>query len=319
MRISSLDSFTADQGDDRAWESLRRLGEVSAHARSRSDEVVARCAGAHAVLTNKVAIGAEVMAALPELRYIGVMATGTNIVDLKAAAERSIVVTNVPGYSTESVAQLVFALALHLLMDVAGHDAAAKAGRWSAGPDFCFFLKPLVELSGKTLVVVGMGAIGSAVGRIGSAFGMRVVSAQVPGSSSANRMPLDEALALADIVTLHCPLTPATKGLVGATFLAALKPGAIVINTGRGPLVDEDALADALASGRLGGAGLDVLAQEPPASGHRLLDGRAPGAGRLVVTPHIGWGTVEARQRLTAQVAANLAAFGAGQPINRVA
>jgi glycerate dehydrogenase len=317
MRIVLLDSFPADQGDT-SWPGLRQLGEIVVYPRTPPQLVLERSAGAQALLTNKVVLSDELMAALPDLRYIGVTATGTNVVDLDAAKARDIAVTNVPAYSTDSVAQLVFALILHFTFDVTGHDDAVKAGRWAAGPDFCFFQRPLTELAGKTMVIVGYGAIGKTVGRIATAFGMRVIPAQVPRSASADRMPLAEALPLADVVTLHCPLTPATRGLVGHDFLASLKPGAILVNTSRGPVVDETALIDALRSGRLGGVGLDVLGVEPPAKDHPLLAADASWAGRLVVTPHLGWGTVEARRRLATCVAGNLAAFIAGQRMNRV-
>lgn len=320
MRIVVLDSFTTDQGTD-CWQDLRALGTVEVHARTPVTEVSARARGAEVVLTNKAIVNAEAIATLAAagLRYIGVMATGTNVVDLAAAKQHGVVVTNVPGYSTESVAQLVMALVLHLANDVAGHSARVKAGDWAACPDFCFFTKPLTELAGKTLVIIGQGAIGGALARIAGAFGLRVIAAAVPGSSTPGRMPLAEALPQADVVSLHCPLTPATQGLVNADFLARLKHGALLINTGRGPLLDEAAVVQALASGQLGGLGIDVLSKEPPAAGHPLLDPTPTWASRVVVTPHIAWGTVEARTRLVAEVVANLAAFNAGQPRNRVA
>lgn len=317
MRIVLLDSFAADQGDS-AWPALRALGDLTVYPRTPTGLVLERSAGAQALLTNKVVLSAELMAGLPDLRYIGVTATGTNVVDLDAAGARNIAVTNVPAYSTESVAQLVFAMILHFAFDVSAHDAAVKAGRWAGGPDFCFFLQPLRELAGKTMVVVGFGAIGKAVARIATAFGMKVITAQVPGSANVDRVSLAAALPLADVVTLHCPLTPATRGLVDRNFLAALKPGAILVNTSRGPVVDESALLDALRDGGLGGAALDVLGTEPPAAGHPLLDPGAPWARRLVVTPHLGWGTVEARKRLAECVVANLAAFIAGERLNRI-
>jgi glycerate dehydrogenase len=321
MRIVVLDGFPADQGDAAVWDGLRALGEVVAHPRTRPGELLERCRGADAVLTNKVEIGADTLGARPEIRYVGVTATGTNIVDLDAARARGVAVTNVPGYAADAVAELVFALVLHLARDVAGHAAAVRAGAWAASPDFCFFLGPQLELAGKTLVVIGSGAIGGAVARIGGAFGMRVVQAAVPGAparSGQARVPLAEALPLADVVTLHCPLTRETRGLADARFFAALRPGAILVNTSRGPLVDEAALVGALASGRLRGAGLDVLSVEPPAAGHPLLDPAAPWAARLVVTPHIAWGTVEARRRLVEAVTANLHAFLDGAHLNRV-
>lgn len=320
MRIVVLDSFTTDQGED-CWQGLRTLGTVELQVRTPVAEVVARARGAEVVLTNKAVVNAESIAALASagLRYIGVMATGTNVVDLAAAKHHGVVVTNVPGYSTESVAQLVMALVLHLSNDVAGHSARVKAGEWAACPDFCFFTKPLVELAGKTLVIVGMGAIGGALARIATAFGMRVMPAAVPGSATPGRLPLADALPQADVVSLHCPLTPATQGLVNTDFLARLKRGALLINTGRGPLLDESAVVQALASGHLGGLGIDVLGKEPPAPGHPLLDPTPAWASRVVVTPHIAWGTVEARARLVGEVVANLGAFISGQPRNRVA
>jgi glycerate dehydrogenase len=322
MRIVILDSFAADQGDPAiGWDGLRALGTLTVHPRSTPDEVLERCRDANAVLTNKVEIPADVIAALPALRYIGVMATGTNMVDLEAARAHGVAVTNVPAYSTDAVAQLVFALVLALTHDVAGHAAAVKAGAWAASPDFSFFLRPLVELAGKTLVVVGSGNIGGAVARIGEAFGMHVLRAAVPGAPprpGTSRAKLVEALGEGDVVSLHCPLTPATRGLVDARFLAAMRPRAILINTGRGLLVNENDLIAALATGRLGGVGLDVLATEPPPPDHPLLDPRAPWAGRVIVTPHIGWGTFEARRRLEQAVARNLKAFVEGERLNRI-
>ena len=291
-RLVVLDSFAIDQGEpEAAWGELAALGELVVHAQTEPQEIAARCAGALAVFSNKLARAA------------------------------GLAVTNVPGYATESVAELVFALILHFSHDVAGHNAAVKVGVWAASSDFCFFRQPLIELAGKTLVVVGAGAIGGAVARIGEAFGMEVVRAAVPGAPvrpGAPRTPLAEAWPRADFISLHCPLTEATRGLVSADFLAALKPGAFLINTGRGGLVDEAALIAALTGGRLGGAGLDVLSVEPPPPNHPLTDPRAPWAGRVVVTPHIGWGTVEARRRLLTETALNLKAFLAGQRRNRI-
>jgi len=321
MRIVALDSFATDQGaPDAFWGPLKALGEVLLHPRTAPGDLLARCQGAGAVLTNKVALGAAQLAALPELRYVGVVATGTNVIDLDAARAAGVVVTNVPGYSTEAVAQLVFALILQFTHDVAGHAAAVRAGDWAAAPDYCFFRQPLTELAGKTMALLGSGAIGEAVARIAGAFGMRVVRAAVPGSPTrAPRVPLNEALALADVVSLHCPLTPATQGMVDARFLQAMRPDAILINTGRGALVDEGALAQALEEGRLRGVGLDVLSAEPPPGDHPLTRADAAWSRRVVITPHIGWGTIEARHRLARAVADNLEAFLAGQPRNRVA
>jgi glycerate dehydrogenase len=321
-RVVVLDGFAIDQGEPAAvWRELALLGDLTVFPQTEAAQVVARAGDAAALLTNKTPLGAAELAALPRLRYIGVTATGTNVVDLAAACAAGVAVTNVPGYATESVAELVFALILHFAFDVADHNAAVKAGVWAASPDFCFFRQPLIELWGKTLVLVGAGAIGGAVARVAEAFGMRVIRAAVPGAPAhpdRPRVPLEEALPAGDFVSLHCPLTESTRGLVGPAFLARLKPGAILINTGRGALIDEAALIEALQAGRLGGAGLDVLATEPPPPAHPLTDPRAPWAGRVVVTPHIGWGTVEARARLVAEVTRNLQAFLRGEPRNRV-
>jgi glycerate dehydrogenase len=317
MRIVLLDSFATDQGET-AWPGLRALGDLSVFARTPPELVLERCADAEAVLTNKVILSAPILAALPRLRYVGLTSTGVNVVDLATARPRGIAITNVPAYSTESVAQLVFAMILHFAFRPSDHDRAVKAGAWARNPDFCFFLAPLRELAGKGLVVLGQGAIGRAVSRIGAAFGMKIVAAAVPGSTTQDRVPLMQALSIADVVTLHCPLTPSTQGLVGRDFLAALPAHAILINTSRGPVVDEAALVEALAAGKLGGVGLDVMEREPPRPDHPLLAADAPWADRLLVTPHLGWGTVEARRRLADEVTRNLEAFLAGQRRNRV-
>jgi glycerate dehydrogenase len=319
VRIVILDSFAADQGEDAAWEALAGLGELVIHPRSPASAIIERARHAEAIVTNKALIGPETIAALPGLRYIGVSATGTNVVDLGAARARGIAVTNVPGYAAESVAQLTFAFVLQLAIDVGAHSAAVKAGRWAATEDFCFFLRRLPELSGKTLAVLGLGAIGSAVARIAAGFGMKVIAAAVPGSPTAEgRVRLADALAAADVITLHCPLTAATANMVDRRFLAQVKKSAILINTSRGGLINEADLVGALSRGHLAGVGLDVLAREPPPADHPLTDPRAPYASRVLVTPHLGWGTVEARARVREQVAENLRAFVTGQRLNRV-
>jgi len=316
--LTILDAFTTDQGDRSVWQPVQALGPAIIHDRTPADQVIARCQGATAVLTNKALLPAAVITALPQLRYVGVMATGTNVVDLAACRAQGIVVSNVPGYSTASVAQLVVALILHFTNDVAGHAQRVRTGTWESCADFSFFTKPLHELAGKRLLIIGAGAIGRAVARIAEALGMTVVLGQVPGSTSADRMPLAEAIPHADIISLHCPLTEATRHLVDREFLARCKGQAILINTGRGPLIDEAALVEALAAGHLAGVGLDVLGTEPPNQGHPLLRADAPWHDRLAVTPHIAWGTVEARQRLVSEVVANLAAFQRGEVRNRV-
>ncbi len=316
--LTVLDAFTADQGDRSRWEPLRALDALTVYDRTRADQIAARCAGVRAVFTNKVPFTAATLAALPDLRYIGIMATGTNVVDLAACKEHGIVVTNVPGYSTASVAQCVIALVLHFTNDVAGHAQRVGAGAWATSEDFCFFTRPLHELAGKRVLIIGAGAIGRSVARLAEAFGMTVVYGQVPGSSSSERVPLDQALPEADVISLHCPLTSATRHMVGRDFLSRCKPNAILINTGRGPLIDEDALAHALGAGQLAGVGLDVLCDEPPAANHPLLRADAPWHDRLAITPHIAWGTCEARQRLINEVTANYAAFQRGELRHRV-
>ena len=317
MKIVVLDGYTANPGD-LDWSPLMALGEVTVHERTPAALSVARAAGAQVVLTNKVMLGAAEMAALPELRYIGVLATGYNVVDVAAARARGVVVTNVPAYSTPSVAQHVFALLLELTRGAGHHAALVRQGRWSAAPDFAFWTTPQVELAGLTFGIVGFGAIGQAVARIALAFGLRVlVHTRTPDPATwpeVTFVALDRLFAEADVVSLHCPLTGETQGMVNAPRLATMKPTAYLLNTGRGPLVDEAALAAALHAGRIAGAGLDVLAQEPPAVDNPLLV-----APNCVITPHLAWATKAARQRLLDVAVDNVREFLAGREQNRVA
>jgi glycerate dehydrogenase len=316
MKIVLPDAFTANPGD-LSWSELEKLGVCEFHDRTPVAEMVARCAGAAVVLTNKAVLNAEIIAALPELKYIGVCATGYNVVDVAAAKERGIVVTNVPGYSSASVAQLVFALILELTHAVGRHADSVAAGKWQACADFSFSEQPLLELEGRTLGVVGYGDIGASVARIGLAFGMKVLASKRTWSQSppegVTPAETDEIFAQSDVISLHCPLTDATKHLVGPRTLALMKPTAYLINTGRGPLIDEAALAAALQAGQIGGAGLDVLSVEPPSAGNPLI-----GAPNCLITPHVGWATREARARLIAQVVANLNAWQEGSAVNVV-
>lgn len=316
MKIVLLDAHTANPGDV-SWQPLEELGSCTIHPRTPAAETVTRCAGAQAVITNKATLTREMLEALPDLKYIGVTATGYNIVDTAAARERGIVVTNVPGYSTPAVAQLVFALLLELTNHVGHHARSVVEGRWAACPDFCYWDHPVIELSGRTLGVVGFGDIGAAVASIGQAFGMRVLASRrewkSPPPAGIEAATTDEIFAQADAISLHCPLTEATRHLVGERTLDLMKPEAFLINTGRGPLVDEAALAAALNAGRIAGAGLDVLSVEPPSAGNPLI-----GARNCLITPHIGWASREARVRLIEQTAANLRAFLAGTPVNVV-
>ncbi|NBV46106.1 MAG: D-2-hydroxyacid dehydrogenase [Planctomycetia bacterium] len=310
MQIVILDGHTTNPGD-LSWAPLERLGTLTVFDRTPAAEVVARARGADVVLTNKTPLPADVIANLPAARLIGVLATGFNVVDAAAARARGIPVVNVPEYSTPNVAQATFALLLELTNRTGHHDRAVHEGRWAAGPDFCFWDGDLVELAGKTFGIVGHGRIGQAVGRIAAAFGMEVIHARrraAPGS-----VTVDELFATADVVSLHCPLSAETQGLVDARRLGLMKATAYLLNTSRGPLVDEAALAAALAAGRIAGAGLDVLSVEPPGHANPLLT-----APRCVITPHIAWATRAARERLIATVAANVAAFAAGTPVHVV-
>jgi glycerate dehydrogenase len=310
-RIVVLDGYTLNPGD-LDWAPLHAIGQCVIHDRTPPELVAQRAAGAEIVLTNKALLPRETIQRLPALRYIGVLATGYNVVDVVAAREKGIPVTNVPGYGTASVAQHVFALLLELTQRTGHHAQTVRDGRWSAGPDFCYWDFPLIELAGRTLGIVGYGEIGRAVARIGLAFGMNVIASTRTPRAAAEGVafvPLEELLRRSDVVTLHCPLTDETRGLINAGRIALMKPTAFLINTGRGPLVVEADLAAALNSGRLAGAGLDVLATEPPPATNPLLT-----AKNCLITPHIAWATREARQRLLGIAVGNIQAFLAGQP-----
>lgn len=312
MNIVILDGLTTNPGD-LSWKPLERLGAVTVLDRTPAADVVARAAAADAILTNKCPIGREQILALPSLKYIGVLATGFNIVDVVAARERGIVVANVPDYSTPNVVQATFALLLELTNHVGHHDATVHAGRWAACPDFCYWDGELVELAGLTLGIVGYGRIGRGVAAVGRAFGMRVIHHRRQAGGDPECVDLDTLFRKSDVVSLHCPLTPETKGMVDARRLALMKPTAFLINTARGPLVVEADLAAALDAGRIAGAGIDVLAVEPPPASNPLLTARG-----CIITPHIAWATRNARRRLIDVTAANLAAFVAGRPQNVV-
>jgi glycerate dehydrogenase len=313
--IVVLDGFALNPGD-LSWDGLAALGRVVVHERTPPEELLHRARGAFSLLANKTVLPAPALAALPDLRYIGVLATGTNNVDLAAARRLGVAVTNVPAYSTDSVAQLAFALLLALAHHAEEHSRLVREGRWAASPDFSWHHHPLVELAGKTMGVAGYGAIGRRAAALARAFGMKVLASTRtprPPEEGVTFVPLDELFLASDVVSLHCPLTPATAKMVDARTLALMKPGAFLINTARGGLVDEQALADALNEGRVAGAGVDVLAQEPPRHGSPLLTAR-----NCVITPHIGWATHQARSRLMAEAVENLRAFLEGQERNRV-
>jgi len=315
MKITVLDGYCLNPGD-LSWDTLRALGELDAFDRTRADQVVERAAGAEIVFTNKTPLSAEALAQLPTLRYIGVLATGYNIVDVAAAQRQNIVVTNIPTYGTASVAQFVFALLLELCHNVKLHSDAVRAGEWTRSPDWSFWKTPLVELAGKTMGIVGFGRIGRHTARIADALGMRVIASDTfhgedPALTDFRWGSVEEVLGESDAVSLHAPLFPETRGMINAQSLRLMKPSAFLINTSRGPLVVDQDLADALNAGRLAGAGLDVLSIEPPAADNPLLSAR-----NCLVTPHMAWATREARARLMDLAVENLTAFLAGSPKN---
>ena len=314
MNLVILDGYSVVQ-NDLNWQSMSLLPEVSVQVydRTAAGDVVERSREADAVLTNKVVFSREVISQLPHLRYIGVLATGYNVVDIEAAHERGIIVTNIPAYSTPSVAQLTFAHLLNVTNNVAHYAEENRKGVWTQSPDFMWMDTPLMELQGKTFAIRGMGNIGREVARIAQAFGMRVVavSRQTQMPEGVEKIAWDDALKEADVLSLHCPLTKETQHLMNAQSLAMMKPSAILINTGRGPLVDEDAVAQALTDGRLYAYCADVLSIEPAKADNPLL--KAP---RCYLTPHIAWASREARQRLIDIATQNLAQFLNGTPIN---
>lgn len=317
MKIVALDGYAANPGD-LSWDELKALGECVIYDRTAPEEVLERAADAEVVLTNKVVITAEMMAALPQLKYIGVMATGYNIVDIDAARERGIIVTNIPSYSTDSVAQMVFAHILNIAQQVQHHSEAVHQGRWTSSKDFCFWDTPLIELRGKKIGIVGLGHTGYTTARIAIGFGMEVYaytsksSFQLP--PEIKKMELDQLFSECDIISLHCLLTDKTRELVNAARLKLMKPTAILINTGRGQLVNEQDLADALNNGQIYAAGLDVLSQEPPKADNPLLTAR-----NCYITPHIAWASAAARERLMGILLDNLKGYMEGKVINNVA
>ena len=317
MKIVVLDGYCLNPGD-LSWDALRRFGEVEVFDRTAPEETAARLDGAAIALTNKTRLPAAILRQTADLRYIGVLATGYDIVDVAAAREHGILVTNVPTYGTASVAQFVFALLLELCHNVKLHAEAVRAGEWARSPDWSFWKSPLVELAGKTMGIVGFGRIGRQTGRIADAMGMRVIAADAvqkdaPDYPGFRWAAAEELLRESDVVSLHAPLLPETRGMIHAGTLALMKPTAFLINTSRGPLVEAQALADALNAGRLAGAALDVLVTEPPPADSPLLTAR-----NCLVTPHIAWATREARSRLMQAAVDNVAAFAAGQPRNVV-
>jgi glycerate dehydrogenase len=315
MNIVYLDGYTLNPGD-LSWAPLEKLGKLTIYDRTEPEKIVERAAEADVILTNKVVLDAHTLAQLPHLRYVGVTATGYNIIDLKAASAQGITVTNVRGYSTTAVAQHTFSLLLALTNRTELHSRSAKAGDWTHAVDWCYWKTPLVELSGKTLGLIGLGDIGTQVARIALAFGMRVLAhrkSSAPAGDGIELVELERLFKESDVVSLHCPLTNETSGIINADSLGKMKPSAYLINTGRGGLINELHLAEALNEGRLAGAGVDVLSTEPPQATNPLLT-----AHNCLVTPHIAWALYESRERLMQLTADNIAAYQQGTPINVV-
>ena len=316
MNLVILDGYTTNPGDC-SWDSIAKFGSLDVYERSAVSEIQQRAVNADVVLTNKTPLSAEIIANLPKLKLICVLATGVNVVDLEAAQARGITVCNVPGYSTPNVAQAVFALLLELTNQTAVHAAEVRSGAWSSCPDFCFWRGELVELDGRTLGLIGYGAIGQAVAAVGRAFGMTVMAARRKKSSDSDGVmyvDTDTIFRESDVVSLHCPLTPETQELVNARRLEAMKSTAYLINTSRGGVIHEQDLADALNEGKNCRAGLDVLSAEPPPVSNPLLT-----AKNCLITPHIAWASRAARQRLIAATSGNIGGFLDGSPQNVVA
>ena len=317
MKIVVLDGYTENPGD-LSWEGFEALGDMTVYDRTAADEILARAKGAQVLLTNKTPLNAETLAALaPELQYIGVLATGYNVVDIAAARSHGVPVCNIPTYGTAAVAQFVMALLLELCHHVGDHSRSVKAGDWSRCPDFCYWNTPLIELAGKTFGVVGYGRIGRAAAKLAAAFGMEVLACDAHASAGsdgvARMVSLEELLAASDVISLHCPLLESNRGMINREAIARMKDGVLLINTSRGPLIDEQALADTLHTGKVAGAGLDVLTVEPARPDNPLM--KEP---NCLITPHIAWAPKESRQRLMDIAVDNLKAWLAGSPQNVV-
>lgn len=317
MKIVILDGYTENPGD-LSWKGFEDLGALTVYDRTPAEQIVARIGDAEAVIVNKVPITAETMDACPSIKYIGVLATGYNVIDVAAAKQRGIAVTNIPTYGTAAVAQMAFALLLEICHHAAHHSNAVHEGRWENNIDWCFWDYPLIELAGKTIGIIGFGRIGQNVGQIAQAFGMKVLAYdtyQNPAliSDTCRYADLDEIFAAADVISLHCPLFDSTLGIINKDAIAKMKDGVIILNNSRGPLIVEQDLANALNSGKVYAAGLDVVSTEPIKGDNPLLT-----AKNCFITPHISWAPKESRQRLMDIAVANLSAFIAGEPVNVV-
>lgn len=307
MKIVVLDAHAVNPGD-LSWKRFENLGQISIYERTPADQVIERIGDAQIVLTNKVVLPADVFEAVPTIRWVGILATGYEIVDIKAAREKGVPVCNVADYSTVAVAEMVFALLFELCRRVGAHSDAVMQGEWTSSPDFCFWKYPQSEIYGKTMGIVGLGNIGLQVARIAQAFGMNVAahstSRPLPQTDTLRYAKIDELFAAADVLSLHCPLTEQTRGLIGKEAIGKMKPGALVINTARGALVDEHAMADALCSSRIAGFACDVVSVEPMRDDNPLLH-----AENIIITPHIAWASRQSRQRLIDTMASHLEAF----------
>lgn len=317
VNIVVLDGYTLNPGD-LDWVELEKLGRVTIYDRTHDKDIIERAADAQIILTNKTPFTRETLSQLPNLQYIGVLATGYNIIDIEAAEEQDIVVTNVPTYSTKSVTQLVFALLLELCHRVQRHSDAVYNGEWVSSVDFSFTRSPLIELADKTIGIIGLGRIGRQTAEVAQAFGMSVLAvgsgrSNPPEIAGIEWVELDELLERSDVVSLHCPMTPSTENLINVERLSRMKKTALLVNTSRGQLINEQDLADALNEGKLAGAGLDVLSTEPPAADNPLLT-----AKNCIITPHIAWATKEARLRLMDIAVNNVQSFIEGSPVNKV-
>lgn len=319
MKIVILDGYSLNPGD-LDWSAFSDMGETAVYDRTPVDdqeEIIRRIGGSEIVLTNKTPVTRAVLERCPAVRYVGLLSTGYNVVDVEAARERGVPVCNVPGYGTASVAQLTIALLLEIYHRAGHHNQAVHAGRWSESADYCFWDGTLIEAAGKTMGIVGFGSIGQAVGRIAGTLGMDVIASGphpwAEGERPAPYVPLEELLGRSDVVSLHCPLFPETRGLINRETIAKMKDGAVLLNTGRGPLLVEQDVADALNSGKLYAAGVDVAETEPIPADSPLLT-----AKNCVITPHIAWAPLEARRRLMDIAAGNLRSFLAGKPVNAV-
>lgn len=316
MKIVVLDGYTENPGD-LSWDGFRQLGELTVYDRTEKEDIIPRIGDAEAVILNKTPISRETLEACPQIRYIGVLATGYNVVDVEAAAEKGIAVSNIPTYGTASVAQFAIAMLLEICHHVAHHSDAVHEGRWESSPDWCFWDYPLIELAGKTMGIIGFGRIGQATGRLAQALGMEVLAygsrPTESGKKIARYVELDTLLHNSDVISLHCPLFPETKGIINRKTISKMKDGVILLNNSRGPLIVEQDLADALNSGKVYAAGVDVASTEPIRGDNPLLK-----AKNCIITPHISWAPKESRARLMDIAVENLKAFIAGSPVNLV-